>query len=151
MVDTTKMSITNIACFKAEGEVTIHFVNDVTHHSCTPPPPAPPGGHDPRPAGGPPPPPPGGSSRRPGSGASPSHHPGVNASTHRDHGPVPSRQYVRDETVDAVNNLMKRVRQEETDRAAMELGMANRHAHREIEKMRGKIARMESGDSCSSD
>ena len=54
------MSITNIACFKAEGEVTIQFTNDVTLHSSTPPPSAPPGGSAPPPAGGPPQPPAGG-------------------------------------------------------------------------------------------
>ena len=45
---------------------------------------------------------------------------------------------------------MKRVRQEESDRAAMELGKANRLAHREIDRMRSKIARVESGDSSTS-
>ena len=45
---------------------------------------------------------------------------------------------------------MKRVHQEETDRAAMELGKANRLAHREIDRMRSKIARVESGDSSTS-
>ena len=159
MEDSTKMSITNIAVLQAEGEVTITFYNaEVDNHSCTPPPSAPSGGPRPPPAGGPPrppagappPPPSGGSSRRPGSGASPSYHPDAHGSTRRDHGPVPNRQFVRDETVDAVNNLMKRVRQEETDRAAMELGKANRLAHREIDRMRSKIARVESGDSSTS-
>ena len=158
MIDSTKMSITNIACFKAEGEVTIHFVNDVTNHSCTPPPPAPPGGPDPPPAGGPPqppaggppPPPASGSSLRPGDGASPPSSPDRYAPPCRDHGAGPSQQFVRNETVDAVNNLMARVRQEETDRTAMELGKANRLAHREIDRMRSKIARVESGYSSTS-
>ena len=54
------MSITNIALFMAEGEVTIQFANDVTLHSSTPPPSTPPGGSAPPPAGGPPQPPAGG-------------------------------------------------------------------------------------------
>ena len=98
------------------------------------------------------PPPPGGSAQRPGcSGASPSCPPNASGSTRRGHVSVPNRQFVRDETVDAVNNLMKRVRQDETDRADMELARVNVLAHREIDTVRAKIARVESGDSSSSD
>ena len=159
MEDTTMVSITNIAYLQAEGEVTINFYNsEVDHRSFETPPSAPTGVPRPHPMTGQPrpptaspaPPPPGGSARRPGSGASPSYHPDAHGSPRRDHGPVPNRQFVRDETVDAVNNLMKRVRQEETDRAAMELGKANRLAHREIDRMRSKIARVESGYSSTS-
>ena len=163
MVDCTTMSnLTNVAHLNVEGgDVTINFYNggevdQRTFESYQPPPPS--GGPRPSPPAGQPrpptastaPPPPGGSALRPGSGASPSCPPSASGCTRRDHGPAPNRQFVRDETVDAVNNLMKRVRQEETDRAAMELGTANRHAHREIEKVRGKIAQVESGDSSSS-
>ena len=46
---------------------------------------------------------------------------------------------------------MKRVRQDETDRADMELDRVNVLAHREIDRVRAKIARIDSGDSSSSD
>ena len=153
--DSTTMSYTNIAYLHADGEVTINFYNhevDQRTFETYEPAPPPTGGPRPQPTARPPtpstaPPPPGGPALRPGSGASPSCPPNASGSTRRDHGPVPNRQFVRDETMDAVNNLMKRVRQEETDRAAMELGKANRLAHREIDRMRCKIARVESDES----
>ena len=138
MVDTTTMSITNIACFKAEGEVTIKFAGEVTLHATTSPPSTAPGGSPPPPAGGSPPP--------LGDAATPPSPPGRYAPPCQDHDAGPSRLFVRNETVDAVNNLMVRFRQDESDRAAMELGRVNRHAHQEIERVTARIARLEHGD-----
>ena len=78
------------------------------------------------------PPPAGGSPPPLGDAATPPS-PGGHAPPCQDHGAGPSQQFVRNETVDAVNNLMIRVSQNESDRAAMELGRVNRHAHQEIE------------------
>jgi hypothetical protein len=165
MVDCTTMSNhPNITHLNVKGgDVTINFYNGGTidqrsFESYIPPPPS--GGPRPTtPAGQPrpptastPPPAPGGSAQRPGcSGASPDYRPDASGSTRRAHVSVPNRQFVRDETVDAVNNLMKRVRQDETDRADMELDRVNVLAHREIDRVRAKIARIDSGDSSSSD
>ena len=165
MVDCTTMSShTNIATLHIEGgDVTINFYNggevdQRTFESYQPPPPS--GGPRPSPPAGQPrpptastaPPPPGGSAQRPGcSGASPSCPPNASGSTRRGHVSVPNRQFVRDETVDAVNNLMKRVRQDETDRADMELARVNELAHREIDRVRARVAQVDSGDSSSSD
>ena len=161
MVDCTTMSShPNVTHFNIEGgDVTINFYNGgevdqrtfETYQSPPPsygPRPSPPSVQPRPPTASTPPPAPGGSAQRPGcSGASPDYRPNASGSTRRAHVSVPNRQLVRDETVDAVNNLMKRVCQEETDRAAMELSKANRLAHREIDRMRCKIARVESGDS----
>ena len=165
MVDCATMSnLTNVANLHVEGgDVTINFYNggqvdQRTFESYQPPPPN--GGPrpsspvgKPRPStASPAPPPTGGSTERPGcSGASPDYRPNASGCTSRGHVSVPNRQFVREETVDAVNNLMKRVRQEETDRADMELDRVNRLAHREIDKVRAKIARLDSGDSSFSD
>ena len=164
MVDCTTMSnLTNVANLHVEGgDITINFYNggEVDQRSfdnCQPPPsdghrPSQPAGQPRPPTASTAPPPPGGSAQRPGcSGASPDYRPNASGSTRRAHVSVPNRQFVRDETVDAVNNLMKRVRQDETDRADMELGRVNVLAHREIDRVRAKIARIDSGDSSSSD
>ena len=165
MVDCTTMSShTNIGTLHIEGgDVTINFYNGgevdqrtfETYQSPPPsygPRPSPPSVQPRPPTASTPPPAPGGSAQRPGcSGASPDYRPDASGSTRRAHVSVPNRQFVRDETVDAVNNLMKRVRQDETDRADMELDRVNVLAHREIDRVRAKIARIDSGDSSSSD
>ena len=163
MVDCTTMSShPNITHLNIEGgDVTINFYNggevDQRTFETYEPAPPPTGVPRPQPTARPPtastaPPPPGGSAQRPGcSGASPDYRPDASGSTRRAHVSVPNRHFVRDETVDAVNNLMKRVRQDETDRADMELDRVNVLAHREIDRVRAKIARIDSGDSSSSD
>ena len=165
MVDCTTMSShTNIATLHIEGgDVTINFYNGgevdqrtfETYQSPPPsygPRPSPSSFQPPPPTASTPPPAPGGSAQRPCcSFASPDYRPNASGSTRRAHVSVPKRHFVRDETVDAVNNLMKRVRQNETDRADMELARVNELAHREIDRVRAQVARVESGDSSSSD
>ena len=158
MVDCNTMSShTNIATLYIEGgDVTINFYNGgevVETHQSPPPRSGPrPSSSSPPPTASTPPPAPGGSAQRPGcSFPSPDYRPNASGSTRRAHVSAPKRQFVRDETVDAVNNLMKRVRQDETDRADMELARVNELAHREIDRVRARVAQVESGDSSSSD
>ena len=158
MVDCNTMSShTNIATLYIEGgDVTINFYNGgevVETHQSPPPRSGPrPSSSSPPPTASTPPPAPGGSAQRPGcSFPSPDYRPNASGSTRRAHVSAPKRQFVRDETVDAVNNLMKKVRQDETDRADMELARVNELAHREIDRVRAQLARVESGDSSSSD
>ena len=165
MVDCTTMSShTNIGTLHIEGgDVTINFYNggevdQRCYDKYQPPPPSygprpsPPSVQPRPPTASTPPPAPGGSAQRPGcSGASPDYRPNASGSTRRAHVSAPKRQFVRDETVDAVNNLMKKVRQDETNRADMELARVNELAHREIDRVRARVAQVDSGDSSSSD
>ena len=134
------MSINNIACFKAEGEVTIKFAGEVTFHANTSPP-----STAPQAPGGPPPPPADGATPPPADGATPPS-PGGQDPPRHDDAAAPTEQSVRDETVDAAQNLMNRVCQTEADRAAIELGRVNRRAHEEIQQVQERIARLEQGD-----